>query len=408
MAKSSKGRAPRKPRKPGADFPLHIHGSGRWAKKVRGKRVYFGKVADDPDGQKALKKWLAQRDELLAGHKPRPDNSGLTLERLCNEFLHHRQQLVDSGELSLRTWKRYQAGCKTLLTVLGRSTPAASVRPEDFQRLRGEMTKRWGAIALGVEIQMVRTVFKYGYDAELLDRPVRFGPGFKKPSAKTLRQSRIANGPRMFTREQILQLLAHSTPNMKAMILMAINGGLGNTDLGTIPRTAVDLKSGWLDFPRAKTAIPRRIPLWPETIAAINETLATRRKPKDAADDYLLFIGKRGESYEGNHKGYRVVQEFARICEKADIKGRSFYDLRRTFQTVAEDACDLVAVQTIMGHAPPASDMSSIYRQRVKDERLEKVVNVVRDWLFKEPPQDARDDGDEPQDRDVIPFRIVG
>lgn len=402
MAKSTRRRSSGKPKKPSPDFPLHPHASGRWAKKVRGKRVYFGKIADDPTGQKALKKWLSQRDELLAGHKPRPDNSGVTLKRLCDEFLHQRKQLVDSGELSPRTWTRYRAACTMLVDILGRSTPAASVRPEDFQRLRGEMTKRWGAIVLGVEIQMVRTVFKYGYDAELLDKPIRFGPGFKKPSAKVLRQTRVAAGPKMFTRGQILRLLSEATANMRAMILLAINGGLGNTDLGTLPKSAVDLEAGWLDHPRAKTAIPRRIPLWNETVEAIQAMLAERRKPKDAADEFLLFIGKRGESYEGNHKGYRVVQEFARICAKADIKGRSFYDLRRTFQTIAEEACDLVAVQSIMGHAPPASDMSAIYRQRVKDERLQKVVGVVHDWLFLEPPK--AHDGDD----DVIPFRTVG
>ena len=34
--------------KPRPDFPLFPHQCGRWAKKVRGKFVYFSKVADDP------------------------------------------------------------------------------------------------------------------------------------------------------------------------------------------------------------------------------------------------------------------------------------------------------------------------------------------------------------------------
>jgi hypothetical protein len=29
-----------------------------WAKKVRGKLVYFGKVADDPQRESALDRWL--------------------------------------------------------------------------------------------------------------------------------------------------------------------------------------------------------------------------------------------------------------------------------------------------------------------------------------------------------------
>ena len=61
-----------------------------------------------------------------------------------------------------------------------------------------------------------------------------------------------------------------------------------------------------------------------------------------------------------------------------------------------------MAVQAIMGHAPPAGDMSSVYRQRLSDERLEAVVNVVRDWLYAP----AADDDDQPAA--VVPFRIVG
>ena len=50
-------------------------------------------------------------------------------------------------------------------------------------------------MALGNEIQRVRSVFKYAYDAGLSDKPMRFGPGFKRPSNKVLRKERNAKGP---------------------------------------------------------------------------------------------------------------------------------------------------------------------------------------------------------------------
>ncbi len=44
----SPGKSARTPRKPHPNFPLFIHERGEWCKKVRGRRVYFGKVTDDP------------------------------------------------------------------------------------------------------------------------------------------------------------------------------------------------------------------------------------------------------------------------------------------------------------------------------------------------------------------------
>jgi hypothetical protein len=35
-----------------------------------------------------------------------------------------------------------------------------------------------------------------------------------------------------------------------------------------------------------------------------------------------------------------------------------------------------------MGHIPPVDDMSARYRQKISDDRLHKVVDHVRQWLF--------------------------
>lgn len=71
MAKSSHSPESAKPSRP-KDFPLSIHkGTGRWCKKVCGRVVYFGKVADDPKGERAVNRWLDQKDDLRAGRTPR-------------------------------------------------------------------------------------------------------------------------------------------------------------------------------------------------------------------------------------------------------------------------------------------------------------------------------------------------
>src|SRR6476620_11041297 len=88
-----------KPKKPRADFPLFPHMAGYWAKKVRRKFHYFGKVASDPKGEAALKLWLDQKDDLLAGRTPRDSFDGLTVHDLCNHFVAAKEKQRDAGEI---------------------------------------------------------------------------------------------------------------------------------------------------------------------------------------------------------------------------------------------------------------------------------------------------------------------
>src|SRR5438128_622751 len=193
-----------KPAKPYPDFPLTAHPAGSWCKKIRGKLHYFGPWAD-PDA--ALAKYLEQKDALHAGRKPRPETDGLTVKELANRFLNAKQASVDAGELSVRTWDAYKAATDLLVEAFGKARLVADLDPEDFATLRNKMAKKWGPHRLAKMIQCVRCVFKHGYDAGLIDRPVRFGPGFSRPTKKTIRLHRAEQGPKLFTADQIRQLL---------------------------------------------------------------------------------------------------------------------------------------------------------------------------------------------------------
>lgn len=368
--------------KPHRDFPLFAHARGYWAKKVRGRLVYFGKIANDPKGEAALNAWLDQKDDLLAGRTPRVHQDCTTIRDVANVFLSAKKALEESGEIAPRTFDRLFKTCEFMVEAFGRNRLAEDLRPEDFIELRATMARRWGPVALGNEIQSIRGVFRFAYESGHLNAPVRFGPQFKKPSERTLRRVRAERGSRLVPPEEIRAAIAKATTNAKGMILLAINGALGNTDLAMLPISALDLRGRWLDYPRSKTGVERRIPLWPETVKALKDVLAARQQPVNKSSENLVFIGRRGQDYIGNRRGYRVHQELVRVFNAAGAKGRTPYDLRHTFSTIAEGARDLPAAQSIMGHAASGSDMAARYRAGVSDDRLKAVTDHVRSWLF--------------------------
>ena len=235
---------------------------------------------------------------------------------------------------------------------------------------------------MGNEIQRIRVVFKYAYDTGLIDKPMRYGPTFRRPSKRVLRKARQANGPRMFEAHEIRAMLDAAGVQLKAMILLGINCGFGNADCAGLPRKALELDGGWVNYPRPKTGVERRCPLWPETVKALQKALKARPKPRDKADAELVFITKYGQPWAKNTSDNPVTKETAKLLKELGIqrRGVNFYALRHSFETIGGDARDQVAVDHIMGYA--RDDMASVYRERISDERLRAVTDHVRRWLF--------------------------
>jgi hypothetical protein len=206
MAKSSKKSRPSKPH---PDFPLFPHATGRWAKKVRSKLHYFGKIEGDPKGQVALARWIDQKDDLLAGRAPRAQREGLTIDELCNRFLHHKQGRVETGELTETTWGGYQISCRRIKRHFGANRLVEDLTPSDLERYRDELAKTNGLVGLRNQVRNARMVLGYAYKAALIDRPLRFGPGFSQPTQKAIRRQRK---PRMSESDALLDILDNANP----------------------------------------------------------------------------------------------------------------------------------------------------------------------------------------------------
>lgn len=377
MAHSTKATAPRKPY---PDFPLTPRADGRWSKKVRGTVHTFCGTA-----QEALDEYNRVRDDLFAGRTPRVKGDGLIMGDLCNRFLTAKQQQRDAGEITPRHWNNYKATTDRLISHFGKNRLVTDLASDDFESLRAEASKTLGPVSLGNLITHIRVVFKYGYDAELIDHPVRYGPLFKRPSKKVLRLARAEKGKKLFTAEQIRKMIKKADGQLGAMILVAVNCGFGNSDVGTMPLSSLDLTGGWLNYHRPKTGIDRRCPLWPETVVALRKVLADRPMPKQEDAAELVFVTKYGASWAKETTDNPVTKEFRKLLDDLGLhrNGLGFYSLRHTFRTIADETRDQPACNSIMGHAD--ASMADAYREQISDERLRAVAKHVRTWLNAKP-----------------------
>jgi integrase len=338
-----------KPDKPSAKFPLFAHASGQWAKTIRGKHHYFGVWANP---QAALAEYLAQKDYLHNGVPVPIEDDRITVGLLAGMFLTSKNERLRSGEIGEHTMRDYKRTCDHIVKTLGARTLVETLCPSDFERLRASFAKTHGPSRLSKDITCARVMFKWGDDTHGIR--VRYGQSFKKPSKATLRKARKR---RLFTAVECRKLAKTS---MRPMVLLALNAGLGNTDIVKLEWSHID--RGWLTYARPKTGIDRRVPLWPETIKA---------------------LGRRGEGrvFKTRWGNPWTPETISQRFRKLKASG-PFYDLRHTFATVALQVKDREAVRSIMGHVD--GSVLGLYNESAPDDdRLRKAVNHVRKWLGK-------------------------
>jgi integrase len=375
-------------------FPLWLHPSGQWAKKHRGHFHYFG-----TDRDAALKRFAVEWDDIKAGrkHRPKRDETAAVLGDVVNAFLTAKRERVNTGEISDAMWGQYYATCDKVIDQFGRGRTVSDIQPEEFAKLRAKVATSVGPVTLLGFVTKTRVLFKFAYDFGLIEHPVRYGNAFDRPSRKTLRLNRASKRPKLFAAGDIWKLIDAADPQLAAMILLGINGGMGATDCAHLTRAMLSSCPGWLDFPRPKTGTKRRFPLWPETVSALELVRENRPEPKDRAYADRVLLTRTGQPwvrFSGDDKGKRSVMDavawqFKKLTERTGIFG-SFYALRHTFRTVADEVPDQPAINFIMGHFD--NSMADQYRERISDERIKAVTDHVRAWLLagRKEPKRAR------------------
>jgi len=376
-----------KPEKPYPGFPLYAHAKGYWAKTINSKTHYFGRW--DEGWQHALQRYNKYRDTLHAGGSL--SRATVTVRYACNLFMTAKSHAVSTGEIKQQTADEYEKTLRIVGQTIGPETPMESLTPHHFAQIRSALASRYGPTRLRREMTQTRMWVSYINDLGILPKPIRIGDQFKDPSSRERRLNRAARGEMMFEVDEIRTLLERSAGAMHCFILLGINCGFGNHDCGQLLRRLIDLKHGWITFPRPKTGVPRRAKIWRETIDALDSY--SRPKPKHGTSADLVFITKYGRSWYKDTSDNPIANAFAKLMKSCSLHrpGRGFYALRHSFRTLAAETTDREAVDFVMGHVD--GTMAGVYTERVGDDRLERIADHLHRVVYGTNQENDRNSG---------------
>jgi len=240
-------------------FPLTLHPTGQYCKKIKGKLYYFGS-----DKQKALQRYLEQAAFLHTGKavKPNSFNNTLSLKTLCNLYLDYQESRTAVGETKLRNVYDLILLLRDFVKFVGANRVVSAVSTLEVQNYRRKLIKAGLAPrTVNNHISAVKAMYHWAVDNEVIESGPNLKAIKKIPDTKTERT--------IFTPEQIRRLLEHANDKLKAMILLALNCGFGCTDCSELLWKHLDLKKRRVNFPRTKTGVRRNLPLWEETVRCL-------------------------------------------------------------------------------------------------------------------------------------------
>jgi integrase len=338
---------------------------------------YFGS-----DKKQALERYMYQATYLhgcqnnLQQQKPTGDN--MTLKQLCDMYLKYQYSKLQANDLTASHHNEQIGSLNKLMAFLGQNIDINNISTLDLQNYKRKIQKSHVSVCrLNLHISIMKALFHWARKNDVLTNI---------PNIDAVSRGKIVHQEKFtFDPEQVNKLLSAADVKMRAMIWLGLNCGFGCTDCSELKWSDLDLVSARVKLARKKTGILRDLPLWPETVKALEKISRTGK---------LVFYTSRGNPYiqtflkaDGNGNGKyttlnTITTKFSRLIRKSDLdvpKGTGFYSLRRTAATIAARSGDPFAVQRLLGHAD--LQMATRYVQNVSAQ-TDRVIEKSRMYLI--------------------------
>ncbi len=350
-------------------FPLTRHPTGQYCKKIKGKIHYFGM-----DKKKALEKYLDQAAYLHRGQNPATTGaSGATsINELCDLYLRYQHAKVLAGALTPRHYSDQTRSLSQLASFLGQGRKIRNISTLDLQSYKRRLQGQYGsAHRLNLHLGTMKAMFHWARKNDILEHI---------PNVDAVSRGKIIHQQRFtFRSEAITKLLAVANAKMRAMIWLGLNCGFGCTDCAQLKWTDLDFEHHRVKLARNKTGVPRNLPLWPETIRAL-EAIPRSGPLVFYTVEGHLWVRTVARTQDDGSTRYTTVNAvasmFGRLLKKVKMdvpSGTGFYTLRRTAATLAARSGDPFAVQRLLGHVN--LEMATCYVQDVSAQTDRAIEN---------------------------------
>jgi site-specific recombinase XerD len=177
------------------------------------------------------------------------------------------------------------------------------------------------------------------------------------PNIDAVSRGKIIHQQRFtFSSQDVTKLLAAADAKMRAMIWLGLNCGFGCTDCARLKWTDLDFEHDRVKLARNKTGVPRNLPLWPETLNAMEALAKTGPLVfyTEEGHPWVRTAARIGDDGSTHYTAVNAIASmFARLLKNVKInvpRGTGFYTLRRTAATLAARSGDPFAVQRLLGH----------------------------------------------------------
>jgi len=335
-----------------------------------GRRIYLGS-----DKNQALVKYhqLGLGVEPVQRELAPPVN--VTAKNLANRFLVAQQANWRNPKTTLKCYKDW----------LGRFIKdhprlrIADFTVEKFAAWKLSLKERgYSPESINHYLGAVRAMFTFAEETDIVGK----APKLKRVKNATRPRAGSIEKP-LYTLDDLNRLLTKADPQLKAMIMLALNCGFGPKDIRDLTWDHIDGER--VTLPRSKTGICQTYLLWLETRVLLEEIQKRRaaliarmaRRKVQHFDNGHVFVTRFWRPWNKD----AVAEQFRKLCKKAEVPCYGFYRLRHCAST----AMSLVATPHVhrkfMRHSQLQQQVTYTH---IPDAEVDKAVMKAKKKLFGE------------------------